>query len=55
MVGWLAGCWQVLLVPFSAILVTKKEFSTETGMMEISANVLSDSMEEELNLPTVVA
>ena len=42
-------------MPFSAILVTKKEFSTETGMMEISANVLPDSMEEELNLPTVVA
>ena len=48
--------WQVLLgVPFSAILATKTEFSTETGMIEISANVLLDSMEEELNLPTVVA
>ena len=42
-------------MPFSAILVTKKEFSTATGIIEISANVLLDSMEEELNLPTVVA
>ena len=42
-------------MPFSAILVTKKEFSTDTGMMEISANVLKDSYEEKLDLPTVPA
>jgi hypothetical protein len=46
---------QVLLVPYSPILVTKKEFNTDTGMMEISATVLEDSYKEKLDLPTVPA
>jgi hypothetical protein len=45
----------VLLVPYSAIQVTRKDFNTDTGMMEISANVLADSYLEKLDLPTVPA
>ncbi len=49
---------EVLLVPFSGILVTNKNFNADTGMLEISANVLEDSnMLEDcpLDLPTVPA
>lgn len=48
----------MLLVPFSGILVTNKNFNADTGMVEISANVLEDSnMLEDcpLDLPTVPA
>ena len=46
---------EVLLVPFSAILVTGKIFKPESGMVEISANVLEDSYDEALDLPTAPA
>ena len=46
---------EVLLVPYSAILVTGKSFDKETGMIQVDAEVLPDSMLEPLDLPTVTA
>ena len=50
-----AGEHEVLLVPYTAVLVTKKEFDVASGAIVISANVLEDSMVEEKDLPTIVA
>jgi hypothetical protein len=46
---------EVLLVPYSAILVTGMAFDKATGMIEISADVLEDSIDEPLDLPTIAA
>ena len=46
---------EVLLVPYSAILVTGKNFDEETGMIQVDAKVLPDSMLVPLDLPTVTA
>ena len=46
---------EVLLVPYSAILVTGKSFDEETGMIQVDAKVLPDSYDEPLDLLTVTA
>ena len=46
---------EVLLVPYSAVFVTGTQFDSKSGMVEVSANVLLDSYEEPLDLPTVLA
>jgi len=49
---------EVLLVPFSAILVTGKTLDRDSGMVEISADVLEDSNvleDSPLDLPTAPA
>ena len=46
---------EVLLVPYSAILVTGANYDSKSEMITISANVLLDSMVEPLDLPTVTA
>ena len=46
---------EVLLVPYSAILVTGLNYDSQTELITISAEVLPDSMEEPLDLPTVTA
>jgi hypothetical protein len=49
---------EVLLVPFSAILVTGKTLNRDSGMVEISADVLEDSNvleDSPLDLPTAPA
>ena len=45
----------MLLVPYSAILVTGLNYDSQTELITISAEVLPDSMEEPLDLPTVTA
>eukprot|EP01043_Picozoa_sp_COSAG02_P012198 COSAG02_NODE_468_length_21758_cov_41.206796_8_plen_583_part_00 len=46
---------EVLLVPYSAILVTGIRFDKGSGMTEVSADVLVDSYIEPLDLPTITA
>ena len=46
---------EVLLVPYSAILVTGLNFDKVSGMIEVSADVLEDSYAEPLDLPTIAA
>jgi hypothetical protein len=46
---------EVLLVPYSAILVTGLNFDKATGMIEVRADVLEDSFAEPLELPTIAA
>ena len=53
---------EILIVPYSAILVTKMEVSAWASAGDLSprtitihAEVLIDSMKEDLNLPTVLA
>ena len=47
---------EVLIVPYSAIFVTKKEVSSISPLkITITANVLPDSMDEDEGLPTVLA
>ena len=46
---------EVLLVPYSAILVTAITLDKASGMIEVSADVLEDSYDEPLDLQTTVA
>ena len=46
---------EVLLVPYSAIFVTRTNFNKQTKLIEISADVIEDSYDEPLDLPTIVA
>ncbi len=46
---------EVLLVPYSAILVTGIILDKASGMIEVSADVLEDSYAEPLDLPTIAA
>ena len=46
---------EVLLVPYSAILVTGSNYDSQSEMITITADVLQDSLQEPLDLPTVTA
>ena len=46
---------EVLVVPYSAIFVTGTRFDKASSEIEVSADVLEDSMTEPLDLPTITA